>query len=69
MFDNNKKKQVKEFLILSIVGLIITELLIFGLVTKLKWYAFLVKLLAIVVVIVVKILLRRFVFNRKNIRK
>ena len=70
VFDKrNKKKQVKEYIILSVVGLIFTELLLFGLVTKLKVNAFLIKLLAVILVIVIKILIRRFIFNKKTSHK
>ncbi len=66
VFDKNSKKQVKEFCILAIVNLLITELLLFGLVYKIKWNAMLIKILAVLIVIIAKILIKRFIFNRKK---
>ena len=61
----NKQKEVKEYIILNIIGLIFTEVLLFGLVTKLKVNAFLIKVLAIILVIVIKIIIRRFIINKR----
>ena len=66
VFDSKtKKKQVKEFLILALTGFVVTELLLFIFVIKILWNAMLVKVLTVILVIVVKILIRRFVFSKK----
>ena len=62
--EKNKKKQLSDYCILNIVGFVVTEGLLFGLVTMIHWNAFLIKVLAIILVLVIKILLRRFILNK-----
>ena len=67
VFDkNNKKQMVKELFILYFLGLILTEGIIFGLVTTISWNPLLVKIMAVVLVIIMKFLVKRFILNKKH---
>ena len=61
----NRERPIKEYSMLSFIGFVITEGMILGLVFKLKWNAMLVKVLAIIIVLVVKTLIRRFIISKK----
>ena len=61
----NRKKSIQEYSVLAMIGFVITEGMIFGLVSKLKWNAMLVKVLAVIFVLVVKTLVRRFIISKK----
>lgn len=63
--DRSKKKGTSEYFILNVIGFVVTEGVLFGLVTMVGWNAFLVKVLTVILVIIVKILVRRFIFNKK----
>ena len=66
VFDKkNKKLMMRDFVILSIVGFLITEGLLFGLVIKISWNEILVKILAIVLALIIKFLIRRFILSKK----
>jgi len=65
VFKKTDKKDNREYFILSIVGLLATEGLLFGLVSCLSWNAMLIKIFAVILVIIIKILLRRFVLPKK----
>lgn len=55
----NKNKKIKEFAINTFIGLTISELSILLLVTKLKWSAIIVKVLALILTIVLKYIARK----------
>ena len=61
----NRERPIKEYSMLSFIGFVITEGMILGLVFKLKWNAMLVKVFAIIIVLVVKTLIRRFIISKK----
>lgn len=65
VFTKTDKKNIREYFILSIVGLLVTEGLLFGLVSCLSWNAMLIKIFAVILVIIIKILLRKFVLSKK----
>ena len=63
----SKKKNIIQHLILNGIGFLITEGMIYGLVSIKSWNDILVKILAIILVIVVKILIRRFILSKQKI--
>ena len=64
--SKNKESSFTEYLILSFTGFIVTEALLFGFVSMLSWNAIIVKLLAIILVIVCKVLMKKLIFQRKK---
>lgn len=57
----DKKKDMIEYLILALIGLAITELLLWFI----RWMPILIKFFAIILVIVVKIFIKKFILKRK----
>jgi len=65
-FSGKDKKKLTSFLILSLSGFVLTEGILFGLCHLLDWNSILVKVLAIILVIVFKVLMNKFVFKEKK---
>lgn len=65
----SQKKELRQYFILSCIGFLLTEGMIYGLVISIHWNAILVKILAIILVIVMKILVKRFLFSKQKISK
>ncbi|MBR3210883.1 MAG: GtrA family protein [Bacilli bacterium] len=64
--EKYKKTSIRQYLILNGIGFLVTEGMLFGL-TSIRWNAILIKVLAIILVLVIKILIRRFIFSKQKI--
>lgn len=67
MFPKGKaKKLLIQYLILMFIGFLVTEGILFGLVSVLKWNSILVKLLCVILVIFIKWGLKKLLFDHKK---
>ena len=67
MFPKGKeKKPLIQYLILMFVGFLITEGILFGLVSVLKWNSILVKLLCVILVIFIRWGMKKLLFEHKK---
>lgn len=64
--SKSKSRRFIEFITFALIGLLINELLIFGLVTKLKWNAMLVKIIATAIVMVFNFVTRKKFLEKNN---
>ena len=64
--DKNKKSLLTEFLILRFVDLLVTELLLFGFVCMLSWNSIAVKILSIILAVICKFLIKKFILHKKQ---
>ena len=63
--SSDKKKEYQRFFLLSFMGLVVTEVLLWIFVSHFGWSPFLWKVLAIILVIVCKSLCKKFFFSKK----
>lgn len=61
----DKKKDLISYFVIAFCGLCITELLLWFLVHQIHFSPMLTKILAVILVIVIKVLFKRFVLNKK----
>lgn len=61
-----QKTMITRYVLVNGIGFVLTEGMIFGLVFLKEWNAILVKILAIILVLVFKILMNRLVFSKKT---
>ncbi len=67
IYDKPKRKNnIIQYLVLNIIGFLITEGLIYYLVIIKECNKILIKILAIILVLIIKILLKKFVFLKKD---
>ena len=62
----SRKTMITRYIVLNSIGLLVTEGMIYGLVSIKEWNAILVKILAIILIIVFKTIMNRFVFSKKT---